>query len=90
IGYLENCQLKLHSTSNLHDGVNGALIDQPTCLLDCFNLFVNPAYDSTPTVTILSLLLKALQKIPTVVEPRSRQLIPLFLKFLGYEIHELE
>ncbi|MED6154608.1 hypothetical protein PIB30_114179, partial [Stylosanthes scabra] len=30
IGYLENCQLKLHSTSNLHDGVNGALIDQPT------------------------------------------------------------
>ncbi|MED6179117.1 hypothetical protein PIB30_114185, partial [Stylosanthes scabra] len=24
IGYLENCQLKLHSTSNLHDGVNGA------------------------------------------------------------------
>ncbi|XP_057754877.1 uncharacterized protein LOC130974144 isoform X1 [Arachis stenosperma] len=90
IGYLEKCQLKLRTTFNLHDGVNGALLDQPTCLLDCFDLFVNLAYDSTPTVAILSLLLKALQKIPSVVEPRSRQFIPLFLKFLGYETHDLE
>lgn len=51
---------------------------------DSFKEFVNCASDSTPRVTILSLLLQCLQKIPTIVESRSRQVIPLFLKFLGY------
>ncbi|KAL2955225.1 hypothetical protein AAZX31_18G015600 [Glycine max] len=84
VAYLERCQTIFDTPSNLHGSVNGALFDQPAGLVDCFKLFVYHASDSTPSVTILALLLQALQKIPTVIEPRSRQFIPLFLKFLGY------
>ncbi|XP_058732408.1 U3 small nucleolar RNA-associated protein 20-like isoform X2 [Vicia villosa] len=38
---------------------------------------------------VAGLLLQALQKIPTVVESGSRQFIPLFLKFLGYNTLDL-
>ncbi|KAK8473806.1 hypothetical protein PHAVU_001G253000 [Phaseolus vulgaris] len=84
VDYIERCQAMFLTPHNLHGNDNGALFDHPTGLLDCFKSFVCHASDSTPTVTILALLLQALQKIPTVIEPRSRQLIPLFLKFLGY------
>ncbi|KAL2332603.1 hypothetical protein Fmac_013816 [Flemingia macrophylla] len=84
IDYLERCQSIFHTSCNLHGSINGALFDQPAGLLDGFNLFVHHASDSTPLVTILTLLLQALQKISSIIEPRSRQFIPLFLKFLGY------
>lgn len=53
-------------------------------LFQCFNMFLEHEFDSTPCITVMSLLLKALQKIPAIAESHSRQLIPLFLKFLGY------
>nr|GLL39955.1 small subunit processome component 20 homolog [Ipomoea trifida] len=45
--------------------------------------------DSTPSATVLSLLIQSLQRVPSVVESRSRQIIPLFLKFLGYSVDDL-
>ncbi|XP_027334628.1 small subunit processome component 20 homolog isoform X2 [Abrus precatorius] len=90
INYLEKCQAILQTSCNLHSSVNGALFEQPAGLLDCFKLFVHHESDSTPSVTILALLLQALQKIPNVIEPRSRQFIPLFLKFLGYNDLDLK
>ncbi|KAG1347740.1 hypothetical protein COCNU_06G015690 [Cocos nucifera] len=51
----------------------------------CFNMFLYPDSDSTPCMTIMTLLLQSLQKIPDIAESRSRQLIPLFLKFMGYD-----
>ncbi|XP_058787152.1 uncharacterized protein LOC131661580 [Vicia villosa] len=83
--YLERC-LAIRETSNSADG---ASFDQPAGLLGCFQTFVYHESDSTPSVTILTLLLQALQKIPTVIEPRSWQFIPLFLKFLGYNTLDL-
>ncbi|KAJ0966400.1 hypothetical protein J5N97_027538 [Dioscorea zingiberensis] len=53
-------------------------------LSDYFRLFLAPDSDSTPCVTVMALLLKSLQNVPELAESRSRQLIPLFLKFLGY------
>ncbi|XP_045811204.1 small subunit processome component 20 homolog isoform X1 [Trifolium pratense] len=84
INYLEKCQAMRETSSSLHDSANGASFDQPAGLHGCFKLFVHHESDSTPSSTILTLLLQALQKIPTVIESRSRQFIPLFLKFLGY------
>ncbi|RHN69146.1 hypothetical protein MtrunA17_Chr3g0121561 [Medicago truncatula] len=89
IDYLERCQATRESSSSLHDSANGASFDQPAGLLGCFKLFVHHESDCTPSGTILTLLLQALQKIPTVIEPRSRQFIPLFLKFLGYNTLDL-
>ncbi|WOK99438.1 small subunit processome component [Canna indica] len=57
---------------------------QPNDLVGCFNLFLDPDFDCTPCTMITVLLLQSLQKIPDIAESRSRQLIPLFLKFLGY------
>ena len=51
--------------------------------------FVTPVSDSTPCATVLSSLLHTLQKIPSVAESHSRQIIPLFLKFLGYDNNDL-
>ncbi|CAI8597993.1 unnamed protein product [Vicia faba] len=85
IDYLERC-LAIRETSNSADG---ASFDQPAGLLGCFKTFVYHESDSTPSVTILTLLLQALQKIPTVIEPHSRQFIPLFMKFLGYNTLDL-
>ncbi|XP_027937625.1 small subunit processome component 20 homolog isoform X2 [Vigna unguiculata] len=89
VDYIERCQAIFLTPCNLHASDNGALFGRPTGLLDCFKSFVCHASDSTPTVTILELLLQALQKIPAVIESRSRQFIPLFLKFLGYNTLDL-
>ena len=58
-------------------------------LLGCFNAFVASSVDGISSSTVLSLLIKSLQKVPTLAESRSRQIIPLFLKFLGYEVSDL-
>ncbi|KAE9587003.1 hypothetical protein Lalb_Chr23g0269101 [Lupinus albus] len=97
IDYLERCQSILQTSCELHDSINGPLLHQPTGLVikkfiglrDCFKSFVSHASDSTPSVTVFTLLLKALQKVPTLIEPRSWQFIPLFLKFLGYNTVDL-
>ncbi|KOM39691.1 hypothetical protein LR48_Vigan03g307300 [Vigna angularis] len=89
VDYIEKCQAIFLTPCNLHASDNGALFGHPAGLLDCFKFFVCHASDSTPTGTILVLLLQALQKIPAVIEPHSRQFIPLFLKFLGYNTLDL-
>lgn len=71
------------------DRGNSELFDKRDDLLSCFNAFVAPSYDGISSATVLSLLIKSLQKVPTLAESRSRQIIPLFLKFLGYEVSDL-
>ncbi|KAG6556135.1 hypothetical protein Mapa_002076 [Marchantia paleacea] len=39
----------------------------------------------THTGTLLNLQLKTLQKVPKIAESRSRQLVPMFLKFVGHD-----
>ncbi|XP_061369187.1 uncharacterized protein LOC133312060 isoform X1 [Gastrolobium bilobum] len=90
INYLDSLYQAILGTScNLHGSDNGALPDQRTGLLDSFKQFVHHTSDSMPSVTISALLLQALQKIPNVIEPRSREFVPLFLQFLGYNTHDL-
>lgn len=60
------------------------IVNSIAALVDCFSLFLDPGFDSTPCVTVIIQLLKSLQEIHDLAESRSRQLIPLFLKFLGY------
>lgn len=52
-------------------------------LVECFKSFGGRDFESTPCSSVLSLMLKTLQKMPFVVESRSQHLIQLFLKFLG-------
>jgi len=54
-------------------------------LVKRFYLFHGSALSDRSYSLILSLLLQALQKIPAVAESHSRQIVPLFLKFLGYK-----
>ncbi|KAJ6777070.1 hypothetical protein OIU74_001111 [Salix koriyanagi] len=84
--YLEHCQSVFHM---FHDKPGGSaeLSDQSSDLAECS--FVTPVSDSTPCATVLSSLLHTLQKIPSVAESHSRQIIPLFLKFLGYDNNDL-
>lgn len=39
----------------------------------------------THTGTLLNLQLKTLQKVPKIAESRSRQLVPMFLAFVGHD-----
>ncbi|XP_010938573.1 uncharacterized protein [Elaeis guineensis] len=84
IQYLGNYQSKFLSSSDQLMKVN-LESPQPIDLGGCFNRFLYPDSDSTPCMTITTLLLQSLQKIPDIAESRSRQLIPLFLKFMGYD-----
>lgn len=73
---------------NSHTQLHMVIVESPnksSDLVELFNLFVKPDFDCTPCASILSLLLQSLQKIPRVVESRSRQIIPLFFTFLGYD-----
>nr|CAB3473394.1 unnamed protein product [Digitaria exilis] len=54
-------------------------------ILDCFSLFLATDFDCTPVETMATLLLQSLQRIHDVAESRSRHLVPLFLKFMGYD-----
>ncbi|KAF8670965.1 hypothetical protein HU200_050235 [Digitaria exilis] len=58
---------------------------QPQSILDCFSLFLATDFDCTPVETMATLLLQSLQRIHDVAESRSRHLVPLFLKFMGYD-----
>ncbi|XP_039847986.1 small subunit processome component 20 homolog isoform X2 [Panicum virgatum] len=58
---------------------------QPQSIFDCFSLYLATDFDCTPVETMATLLLQSLQRIPDVAESRSRHLVPLFLKFMGYD-----
>ncbi|XP_022722560.1 small subunit processome component 20 homolog isoform X3 [Durio zibethinus] len=85
ISYFEQCQSLVQASDVQLDGVNANLSNTSSDLVRQFNLFVKPASYNTPGTAVLSLLLQSLQKIPSVAESRSRQIIPLFLRFLGYD-----
>ena len=57
-------------------------------LVGCFNSDIVVVFDSTPRATILSLLIQSLQKVPVIAESHSQQIVPLFLKYLGYNGEE--
>ncbi|KAI3808247.1 hypothetical protein L1987_24196 [Smallanthus sonchifolius] len=87
--FLDKCVSNFVSHGEHIDQGNSELHSSHDDLPGCFNQFVGSSYDDIPSPTVLSLLLKALQKVSTFVESRSRQIIPLFLKFLGYEVAHL-
>ncbi|OMO88554.1 Down-regulated-in-metastasis protein [Corchorus olitorius] len=89
ITYFEECQSVVHSSDIQLDQVNANLSNTSSDLVRKFNLFIKPESDKTPGTSVLSLLLQSLQKIPSVAESRSRQVIPLFLRFLGYDSDNL-
>ncbi|OMO49638.1 Down-regulated-in-metastasis protein [Corchorus capsularis] len=89
ITYFEECQSVVHSSDIQLDQVNANLSNTSSDLVRQFNLFVKPESDKTPGTSVLSLLLQSLQKIPSVAESRSHQVIPLFLSFLGYDSDNL-
>lgn len=87
--YLEECQsefLTLHDQAGVE---NSEFSNKSSDLVEHFHLFVTPALDSTPRTSVLSELLKFLQRVPSIMESRSRQIIPLFLRFLGYNTDDL-
>lgn len=57
-------------------------------LVGCFNSDIFPLFDSTPCASVLSLLIQSLQKLPSIAESHSQQLVPLFFSFLGYSADE--
>ncbi|KAF9622576.1 hypothetical protein IFM89_032475 [Coptis chinensis] len=84
ISYLEQCQLRFLTSGN--QSVNVVSSKESKDLVDCFNAFLNPPTDSTPRTMVLSLLLQSLQRVQSIAESKSRRLVPLFLKFLGYNV----
>lgn len=47
------------------------------------NLQLAQKTESTDNATLLTLLLRTIQKLPKFAEAKSRQLLPLFLAFVG-------
>ncbi|VVA98293.1 unnamed protein product [Arabis nemorensis] len=84
VQYLGQCQLKLEVLDSHSENENYSISQKHTGLMERFNSFVLPPSDSTPTGKVVSLLLKTLQKVPTVAQSRASDLLPLLLKFLGY------
>ncbi|KAL8239479.1 hypothetical protein R6Q59_016046 [Mikania micrantha] len=87
--FLGKCVSNFVSHGEHYDQGNSELHGNHDDLLGCFNQYVGSSSDDIPTPTVLSLLIKSLQKASVFVESRSRQIIPLFLKFLGYEAADL-
>ncbi|KAF2288911.1 hypothetical protein GH714_022744 [Hevea brasiliensis] len=89
VHYFEECLSTFHSPHNKPDGQSAEVPYNSCDLVERFTSFAAPTSDSTPYATVLSSLLQSLQKIPSVAESRSRQIVPLFLKFLGYNNEDL-
>uniref|UniRef100_A0A1J3E191 U3 small nucleolar RNA-associated protein 20 n=1 Tax=Noccaea caerulescens TaxID=107243 RepID=A0A1J3E191_NOCCA len=82
---LGQCQLKFEALHNHSENANHSMSERHTDLIGRFNKFVFPPSDSTPTAKVVSLLLQTLQKVPTVAHSRASEILPLLLKFLGYD-----
>ncbi|KAG6388570.1 hypothetical protein SASPL_149999 [Salvia splendens] len=88
INYLEQCQSDFLASHGQHDRKDNDSMEDAG-LVGCFNSDIICVFDSTPCVTILSLLIQSLQKVPSMAESHSRQIVPLFLKYLGYSVEEV-
>lgn len=53
--------------------------------MESFNAFISPRFNGTPTADVVSLLLKTLQKVPSVAQSHTSDILPLLLKFMGYK-----
>lgn len=53
--------------------------------MERLNSFLFPPSDGTPAATVVSLLLETLQKVPIVAQSQASDILPLFLRFLGYK-----
>ncbi|PIN21963.1 DRIM (Down-regulated in metastasis)-like protein [Handroanthus impetiginosus] len=87
VKYLGHCQ-SVFLASHDHNGGSNNHSNKVTGLVGRFNSDISPLFDTTPCATVLSLLLQSLQKVPSIAESHSRQIIPMFLKFLGYNVEE--
>ncbi|KAJ8770561.1 hypothetical protein K2173_018052 [Erythroxylum novogranatense] len=84
INYVEQL-ISVFLTSHDEDsGEIAGLVEKSNELIRHFNSFLAPEFDSTPNSTVISSLLQSLQKLSSSAESHSRQIVPLFLKFLGY------
>ncbi|KAL7177187.1 hypothetical protein ACSBR2_030511 [Camellia fascicularis] len=86
VQYLQHCEYSFVSSHDQSDGSKTVSTSQSSDLVERFNLFVSLPSDNNPGTTVWSLLIQSLQKIPTVIESRSRQIVPLFLMFMGYNM----
>ncbi|KAK3010833.1 hypothetical protein RJ639_012410 [Escallonia herrerae] len=90
VQYLEQCQtVFLASQDQIREGNTESPNVGFSDLVRCFRFFVTPVSDSTPHLTVLSRMIQTLQKLSTLAESRSCEIIPLFLKFLGYSADDL-
>ncbi|XP_050219970.1 uncharacterized protein LOC126670312 [Mercurialis annua] len=87
--HIEKCLCVFQSSHDTLDAESNKVHFKSTELIERFNSFDVPGSDSTPHATVLSSLLQTLQKIPSIAESHSRQIVPLFLKFLGYDSNNL-
>ncbi|XP_052189171.1 uncharacterized protein LOC127799294 isoform X2 [Diospyros lotus] len=90
VQYLDQCESNFLASLDRPDGSECTTTSKSNDLVERFNLFVSPIFDNTACATVLTLLIKSLQRVPTVTESRSRQIIPLFLKFMGYDICDVD
>ncbi|XP_010445040.1 PREDICTED: U3 small nucleolar RNA-associated protein 20-like [Camelina sativa] len=82
--YLGQCQLKFETLHDHSENANQSISERHTDLMGRFNSFLFPPSDSTPIATVLSQLLQTLQKASSVAQSRASEILPLLLKFLGY------
>ncbi|KAL3622254.1 hypothetical protein CASFOL_033665 [Castilleja foliolosa] len=88
IKYLDHCQ-SVFIASNHQLGEGDSDSNKDTGLVGCFNADISTLFDSTPCITVLSRLIQTLQRVPSLMETHSRQIVPLFLKFLGYSVENI-
>ncbi|XP_073273960.1 uncharacterized protein [Primulina huaijiensis] len=86
--HLDHCQSVFLTSRDLCSRCNDDC-SKDDGLVGRFKFNISTMFDCTPPVTVLSLLIQSLHKVPSAVESDSRLIISLFLKFLGYNIDEL-
>ncbi|KAJ4916552.1 ARM repeat superfamily protein [Raphanus sativus] len=84
VHYLGQCQLKLEALHSHDENENYSISQKHSGLMERFNSFLFQPYNGTPTADVASLLLKTLQKVPNVAQSHASDILPLLLKFMGY------
>uniref|UniRef100_A0A803Q1W1 ARM repeat superfamily protein n=1 Tax=Cannabis sativa TaxID=3483 RepID=A0A803Q1W1_CANSA len=88
LGYFKQILSTFQASNDHLDKAKAEFSSNASVLAERFKLFVAPPSDGTPLATVITLLLQSLQRIPTLVDSRSRDVVPLLLKFLGYDSSE--
>ncbi|XP_023633717.1 U3 small nucleolar RNA-associated protein 20 isoform X2 [Capsella rubella] len=82
--YLEQCQLKFETLHDHSENANQSMSERHSDLIGRFNSFLYPPSECTPIATVISQLLQTLQKASSVAQSHASEILPLLLKFLGY------